>query len=214
MKFNFELRFRFIELWRKIGAKTNPIDVYNLLAAKYSEPHRFYHTLNHLEHCISELYALKIIVPNANEVAFALWFHDYFYNTESHNNEENSANFAVEIADQAGLPVSFSNTVWRLIIATQHAFEPNADDEKFLVDIDLSILGQTEEIFSEYEKNIRKEYSWVPVDVYIRERSKVLQGFLNRNNIFSTEMFREKYEQTARKNLADSIKALSADSLS
>ena len=74
-------------------------------------------------------------------------------------------------------------------------------DTKYLIDIDLSILGAASNIFKEYENNIRKEYKWVPKYIYQKERFEVLKSFLRRKHIFYTELFREKYEHQARTNI-------------
>jgi len=67
-----------------------------------------------------------------------------------------------------------------------------------VVDVDLSILGQSEKRFSEYEQQIRQEYAWVPQAVFASKRAEILGRFLARPGIFATEWFRTKYEQQAR----------------
>jgi predicted metal-dependent HD superfamily phosphohydrolase len=74
--------------------------------------------------------------------------------------------------------------------------------------VDLSILGQDGKRFSEYERQIRQEYSWVPEAVFAAKRAEVLERFLARQWIFATEWFREKYEEQARQNLKGSISRL------
>jgi predicted metal-dependent HD superfamily phosphohydrolase len=85
---------------------------------------------------------------------------------------------------------------------------PDGQDAKLLVDIDLSILGASEEIFNEYEKGIRFEYKRVPGFLYKRKRAMLLRSFLTRAHIYLTEAFRRRYEQQARQNLARSIEQL------
>jgi predicted metal-dependent HD superfamily phosphohydrolase len=85
---------------------------------------------------------------------------------------------------------------------------PLDTDEKILVDVDLSILGERPERFDEYEDQIREEYAWVPGVVFRARRRKILKAFLARASIFNTRKFVETYEAQARANLERSIKRL------
>jgi predicted metal-dependent HD superfamily phosphohydrolase len=51
----------------------------------------------------------------------------------------------------------------------------------------------------------------VPESLYRAARRKVLEQFVNRKWIYSTEPFRSKYEARARENLARSFARLRAD---
>lgn len=73
--------------------------------------------------------------------------------------------------------------------------------EQVLVDIDLSILGASEERFAEYEQQIRSEYSFVPGWLFRRKRRSILKSFLGRNHIYSTPHFHSLLEIKARQNL-------------
>ena len=77
-----------------------------------------------------------------------------------------------------------------------------------MLDIDLAILGQEQDIFKEYEDNIRKEYIYVPKEIFNPKRSEILQSFLDRKSIYLTDYFKDKYEEIARDNLKKSIKDL------
>jgi predicted metal-dependent HD superfamily phosphohydrolase len=96
-----------------------------------------------------------------------------------------------------------------MILASKHKSVSHNIGSKMLCDIDLAILGQSQEVFDEYEIQIRSEYNWVSETDFVKGRSKVLQSFLNRPKVYSMEFFREKYEEQARKNLAHSIEQLS-----
>ncbi len=76
------------------------------------------------------------------------------------------------------------------------------------MDIDLSILGRDEQTFEEYEKGVRMEYGWVHEDSFRKGRTEILNGFLERDSIYQTGYFREKYEEKARDNLRHSISLL------
>lgn len=78
----------------------------------------------------------------------------------------------------------------------------------YLLDVDLSVLGKDTQTYLGYTKQIRKEYSIYPDFLYNLGRKKVLQHFLELENIFKTEDFRDKYESQARKNIEFEISIL------
>ena len=91
--------------------------------------------------------------------------------------------------DDAGLPITFINCVRKLVMATKrHQAEPDSD-EAVMVDVDLSILGQGQKRFAEYEDQIRQEYAWVSNQVFTSKRTEILEGFLARKQIFVTKLF-------------------------
>lgn len=67
---------------------------------------------------------------------------------------------------------------------------------------------QPKERFQEYEEHIRREYDWVPKETFVAKRAEILERFLARKRIYTTEHFFAKYEQRARANLRNSIRRL------
>lgn len=203
-----DLRNAWFALWRRLGADGEAASVYDELLFAYSEPGRAYHTLAHIEHCLSEFAIVSEEATNPDAIEFALWFHDAVYDTRSKDNEERSAELARKVLRSASLSDSMANLIADLILVTKHSAPPVTLSEKILVDIDLSILGQNRLGFGEYERQIRSEYSWVPEDAFAKGRSAILSSFLSRPRIYSTDFFYGKYEKTARENLARSISQL------
>jgi predicted metal-dependent HD superfamily phosphohydrolase len=196
------------ELWMRLGAAGNPQVVYGELVTRYSEKHRAFHNLNHIGECLTEFQAACGLAINNKAVELAIWLHDVIYDPRRHDNEEESATFAGNICLKAGLADGFALEVKRLILATKHTAAPRDNDAAIIVDVDLSILGQSSDKFDQYEKAIESEYSWVPKDAFFEGRAKVLKSFLERHSIYSTQYFREKYEAQARENLARSLDVL------
>jgi len=199
---------RFLSFWQRVGAKGNGRNVFSSLAAQYSERHRAYHNLTHINAMLDEFEQVRHLASNQDAIESAVWYHDAVYDTRAKDNEEQSAVLASHVLRSAGLSEDFNQLVNKLILATKHSAEPIELDTQLLVDIDLSILGQPEHVFDKYEENIRKEYEWVPDDAFKAGRSTVLQQFLNREFIYSTEFFRGKYEVQARKNITRSLEQL------
>jgi predicted metal-dependent HD superfamily phosphohydrolase len=93
-------------------------------------------------------------------------------------------------------------------MVTRHRAQPEGTDAKILVDIDLSILGAPGERFDEYERQIREEYAWVPGLLFRRKRRQILEEFIARPRIFSTDFFAKRHEARARSNLQRSLEKL------
>ncbi len=137
----------------------------------------------------------------------ALWFHDAIYDVKALDNEERSVIWAVDELKYHGVATDRLSRIYELILATKHAALPKGDDQKMLVDIDLSIFGANESRFDEYEHQVRNEYSYVPGFIYRRKRKQILKEFLSRNPIYSTSQLRKRFEARARKNIEKSISA-------
>jgi predicted metal-dependent HD superfamily phosphohydrolase len=196
--------------WLALGVEPSP--ELQLLRAellkRYSEPHRHYHTVRHLEECFEHLQELKHYLPHPAEVEIALWFHDAIYDTHRTDNEALSAQWAVDSAQSFGVNQSSVEMLRGLVMFTQHAAAPLGLDAEALVDVDLSILGAKPERFAEYEHQIRQEYAWVPEPQVRSKRTAVLMQFLARPHIFSSTLFRARYEHRARANIERSLAAL------
>jgi predicted metal-dependent HD superfamily phosphohydrolase len=175
------------------------------LIARYSEPHRRYHTVRHLEECFAKLTEICNLAEHAAEVELAIWFHDAIYEKHSNQNEVKSAELAVKKVLAAGGTKDAAARISNLIMATRHAVLPRNKDEQVLIDVDLSILGAEPERFKEYERQIREEYSWVPFFLFRKRRRKILKDFLARPTIFNTPVFIQRYEKQARQNIERSM---------
>ncbi|KAK6642719.1 hypothetical protein RUM43_004221 [Polyplax serrata] len=81
-------------------------------------------------------------------------------------------------------------------------------DLHYYLDLDMRILGSSENKYAQYIKNIHCEYSFLDETQYKKLRKKVLQSFLLIPNIFATKYFRDKYEAQARKNIQQELETL------
>jgi predicted metal-dependent HD superfamily phosphohydrolase len=196
---------RWFALWKRLQAKSDPAPIYLDLIGRYSEPHRAYHNLGHVEACFLEFDPVRHLANNEDALEAAIWFHDVVYDTHAKDNEERSTAMAESTLTAAGFPDKFTKNVLGLIFATKHTCSPDNPDAALLVDVDLSILGQPQVKFDEYERQIREEYDWVDSQAFAAGRSSILKLFLERPFIYSTDAFRGKYEVRARENMIRSI---------
>jgi predicted metal-dependent HD superfamily phosphohydrolase len=199
---------RWSSVWSHLGAQSEGAHVYQALVAAYAEPHRRYHTLAHLQDCLQQFDTACTLTIQPAAVEMALWFHDAIYDTHAADNEARSAQWAREALAEAGIAGDVVQHVVDLVLVTQHQAHPVGVDACVLVDIDLSILGRSPEVFDVYESQIRAEYAWVPAATFRQRRAHILQSFLERPLIYSTPFFQERYETQARANLVRSITRL------
>ena len=197
-----------IQLWEPMDLAGKPDSGFDELAARYAEPTRHYHNLRHIEECLAEFEPVRQLAQNPIAVELAIWFHDAVYDSRASDNEEHSAEVArTQIEQRTGKP-ALANSVANLVMATKNHDPSLHPDAPLLVDVDLSILGKPADRFQEYERDIRKEYAWVDPAIFSARRAEILEQFLARPRIFSTKPFSGKYENAARENLQNSIRAL------
>lgn len=210
-----ELRERWKTFAKKAGATKEISTVWEWIESAYTEKGRFYHNFDHIKQCLTLLDSLpdSDYLNEVNRIAieFAIWFHDIVYNTTTSTNEEDSAflfrnAFGVLKIEN---DYNWKNDVQYMILQTTHNATNGNNDPvtQLFLDIDLSILSQESDIFNEYELNIRKEYEWVPLDVYREKRAEILEQFLQRSKIYLSDPLQQ-YDAQARANLARSIAVL------
>lgn len=195
------LAARWRKTWLAAGGMDEGTAIFNHLVDQYNEPHRAYHNLEHIRECLEHLDPTRHLMARPAEVELAVWFHDAIYDTQRHDNEERSALLAEETLRAAGTEPELAQRVGDLIRLTTHAHVLPVGDGALLCDIDLAILGAPPERFARYDAAIRREYEWVPEDVYRQERGRVLAGFLDRARIYTTPFFYQRLERQARDNL-------------
>jgi len=178
------------------------------LVTKYREEHRSYHNLEYIQECLGQLASARSFAVQPDVIELAIWFHDAVYDPRSADNEEQSAELARAFCETMLLPSVLSERTATLILVTKTHLPGDDADAELLVDIDLSILGQSRDRFARYEEAIRQEYSWVPDAAFREGRTAVLEKFLSRARIYSTAHFRDRYEDSARANLRWSVERL------
>lgn len=197
-------------LWQGLGIAAPDPALLPALLQRYAEPHRHYHTQQHLDACLAHFVKAQHLAQHPCEVALALWFHDAIYDIGATDNELRSAEWAREALLAAGTSSETAQRVHALVMVTRHDCAPATPDEALLLDIDLSILGQQREVFNGYEEQVRVEFASVPEAVRRARRSHILQQFLDRPRIYHTAHFHDALEVRARDNLQRSIHQLSA----
>lgn len=200
------LKKRWLALFLPALPTQATISAFNFLVSKYNEPHRHYHNLEHINACLHQLDDINNLIEFPVAVEAAIWFHDVIYNPMSSCNEKRSAEYACKNLLELGFSKTLAATVSHLILATVHPSHPHSNDEKYLADIDLAVLGSDSDIFDTYEQNIRQEFGWIPGFIYKRQRMKFLKCLITRQSIYHTAYFMEKLEEKALKNIGRTLK--------
>ena len=194
------LEQRFYRALQGAGGEPDGGPLFAELRAAYGEPHRHYHTLNHVDACLGWLDWSVGLAEHVCEVELALWFHDAVYEIGARDSEARSAKLADRRLQARGVPQASRDRITAHILATKdhHAQTP---DGRLVVDIDLAILGAPPPIFQAYERAIGREYAHVPGPLFQLARRRVLGEFLRRKAIYSVAKIRAELEVRARGNL-------------
>lgn len=202
------LSARWAALWAELNLTMPDTARSPHILARYAEPQRAYHTVQHLHECLTWFDDARSLARDPPLLEMAIWYHDAVYQPRRSDNEQASADLARVQLKKAGAAAQTAEQVAALILWTTHAAEPPAGDPALLVDIDLAILGASTARYAEYERQIRHEYAWVPMFLFRRRRAALLTTFLERSRIFSTALLYDRLEQQARANLAGAIGVL------
>ncbi len=171
------------------------------LEARYGEPHRRYHTLDHAAAVVrdSAWLAGGLSATERAVVAVAAWTHDVVYDAKPGEDERASAAWAREALD--GVAGAHVDRVEGLILATITHDAPPADLlATALLDADLAILGAPETQYAAYARGVREEYAKYPDDVWCAGRIAVLEKMLARE-LYRSEAARTRWASTAEENL-------------
>ncbi|HSY62686.1 MAG TPA: hypothetical protein VK796_12465 [Cytophaga sp.] len=183
-------------------------ELWNEIVKAYSNPKRYYHTLQHLDDILEQLLLVKNHIKDWDTILFALFYHDVVYNATKSDNEEQSAVYAGERMKKLGISDEIILKCSNQILATKSHLQQSDSDSNYFTDADLSVLGQEWSSYALYFHQVRKEYAIYPDFLYNPGRKKVLNHFLAMERIFKTDYFFDKLEEKAKSNLKKELKFL------
>ncbi|WP_107037443.1 HD domain-containing protein [Brumimicrobium mesophilum] len=194
------LKEKFLTLIGKYSEdKVYNLECWDEIEKKYSSKSRHYHNLEHIENMLEELNKIESKVDNLDCLLFAIFYHDIIYiSTKSDNEHQSALVFEKRISK-----TSFDKIeeCMSQIQATKDHKMSSDNDTNILLDLDLSVLGKSQEEYIKYSKAIRKEYSIYPDFMYEKGRTKVLKSMYEFDFIYKTDLFRKEYETQAKRNL-------------
>lgn len=172
------------------------------LLARWAEPHRRYHDLDHLRDILGYVDVLADYAADADAVRLAAWYHDAVFAGRP-DDEELSARRAESDLLALGVAAAFIAEVTRLIRMTaSHNPTPGDRDAEVLSDADLASLALPDERYRRNSAAIRTEYAHVPDEAYRLRRVRIVDALLAAPALYRTPMARQRWEAGARANLA------------
>ena len=197
---------------RHVGRSAKAGDWFTSVISRHREQHRSYHDVRHVRWVVRHVRELanRRGLDDLDATVAAAFFHDVIYDPTAPGNEVASAALA-EIAlsdlDWAPRRVGFSAT---LIIGTvEHRWETATSiDAAVLYAADLGVLAAPPAGYSDYVRNVRREYDHVSDVDWATGRAAVLRSFLDRDAIFAPVLGLSDWELRARGNLAAELDSL------
>jgi len=165
------------------------------LTRRHQEPHRHYHTL---EHVAAMLHAGRDF-PLDDVQTMAVWFHDAIYDPRSRTNEADSAALAGARLREAGWPQDRVQRVQAIVLDTVH-HAPRSPEAAPVIDLDLMSLALPRPEFERNTAAIRREHAHVPDAEFAAGRRAFFAAMLQRERIYHTA-WGGPFEALARANL-------------
>lgn len=178
------------------------------LLTRWAEPHRRYHTRQHLTEMLAALERLGAAVGldthGRSVVRVAAWLHDAVYDIQAPagDSERASAALARNLLESLGVGPSDVRIVEQLILLTiDHGTAVPGPLADAFTDADLAILAAAPDRFDEYCAQVRAEYQVVPEASYNQARSAILRALVDRPEVYRTGVARAEWTVAARENV-------------
>ncbi|NMC58897.1 MAG: hypothetical protein GYA51_05870 [Candidatus Methanofastidiosa archaeon] len=169
----------------------NPFIVYKEILNKYlhsnssvklqqawSEPHRKYHTIEHLIDILKYIERYRFSLPNEfyDALVLAAFFHDCYYNPRNsiNNEDESIRRFLMEFRSK-GDNNNIRNAVMAMIEATKYRKRPSQYLIRLFWEADNNQFYNGYDTLLKNEHLIRQEFNHLPKSVYKANRIKFLK---------------------------------------
>ena len=209
------LKERFDKTLKYAHLKDNEL-IFNNIISCYSEPHRHYHTIEHLRDCFELVDKCNHVIYSASFILeVSLWLHDIVYIPNKQDNEKQSAKYTSLFKNILTSQESF--LIKKFILLTKNHISTDIDFKNWIygkeqlelfLDIDNSILASSKLKYKQYKNNIRKEYSFASDKDFYTGRLKFLKQQLEKANIF---FVLNDFEKQARINMLNEYVELSKE---
>jgi predicted metal-dependent HD superfamily phosphohydrolase len=188
------------------------LDVADEVIARYAEPGRHYHGLEHLLEVLRHIDELSSYAEDPTAVRWAGWFHDAVYDVHRDDNEDMSARFAQSTLVGMGIAGPLIDETIRLVrLTATHAVDAGDSNGAVLCDADLAILASSPARYSRYAHDVRREYEHVDDGRFRAGRLHILTQLLAHPHFFNTESAASRWEARARANVEREMSSLRAE---
>lgn len=192
-----------------------------LLQRGWREPHRRYHTPQHLAEvfaALDELHQAGAVDTGGARVArVAGWYHDLAYDTRAApgSNEQRSATLARDHLHRLGVANDVVDLVETLVLMTADHQRPPGEPAtphtqvvEAFHDADLWILAAAPDRFDDYCAQVRAEYAQVPAEAYAAARAGILRSLVGRGPVYRTAHADAHWQPRAVDNVARELNRL------
>jgi predicted metal-dependent HD superfamily phosphohydrolase len=163
---------------------------------------RRYHGLEHLGFLFAEIEAQADQISDLPRLTYAAWFHDAIYKSWRRDNEQQSADWAQTALWDMGANEALASRVHSLILATANPAGGGMDaDDALFLDMDCAILGANPDAYDQYARQVRAEHLWALPHSYKTGRADFLKRQLERERLFHTAAYQDRFETQARANM-------------
>lgn len=198
-----------LALGRRVGARGDVAGAGAGLLVRWSEPHRRYHDVAHLDAVLRNVDEWSAAATEIDAVRLGGWFHDAVYDPSATDNEARSARLAHKVLTGLRVDDAVVSEVARLVtLTTTHAPEPGDLSGAVLCDSDLAVLASDDAGYSRYTDAVRTEYAHLDDATFTAGRARILRSLLDRPAMFSTEHGRARWESPARANVRRELESL------
>lgn len=194
---------RITSFFRSIGV-ANPTSAYMALRRFYAGDDRHQHNLSHIVDGLNKLSEFYREIDDLPAFILAWLFHDSVYDARSSCNEEDSVKAMISFGKEHGIESGLMKCAEPFILVTKHGKnQPETSDQKYLVDVDMSIIGESLPVFMLYEENVRREYQHLSDREWEKGRGAFLKSLSK--PIFHTNYFNGLYGAQADRNIKASL---------
>ena len=204
------MQSRFDNLCRQLGVSSEDLIGWRQkLFDQYNQSNRYYHNLVHIYNFIKVFEQHPTVIRQPLWFEVAIWWHDAIYDAQRKDNEQKSAQWAVDcwgdyLEEEALAYI-------KLLIDSTEKHLPLEDniDVYYFLDMDLSVLATESTTYITYTNYIAKEYQlYYPKLLYKMGRKKAMRQFFNRSRLYYTSFFYENYENQAKSNIKLELKTI------
>lgn len=201
--------------WRRhVAAGRDAESELESLLSRHRAAHRHYHTVTHVGWVVRHVERLAgqltdVFIDRAVAAAF---YHDAIYDPTRSDNEHASAVLADERLAELGWDAASIAHVAAMIEATA-AHAPDDDlTTAVVLAADLGVLAASPNDYSDYVRQVRREYRHVAEAAWVGGRAAVLNGLLALDALYDPRVAPPGWEARARANLTAELAGLSLGS--